>query len=64
MKVEGKVAKDRAALLKKQDKALKALREKIGKGKVTEESLKQLKRQQETDLANFDKNVSTKVCVH
>ncbi len=56
-----KVTKDRASLVKKHEKALKSVREKVGKGKTTEESLKETEKQQEAEMATFDKNASTKV---
>ncbi len=66
MKVASKVNKDKLSLEKKQEKALKSLKEKVGKGKATEESLSELEKQQQADIATFEKNGSTKVwfCIH
>ncbi len=56
-----KVTKDQASLVKKHEKALKSLKEKVRKGKTTEESLRETEKQQEADMAAFDKNASSKV---
>ncbi len=61
LKVASKVTKDHASLVKKHEKALKSVKEKVGKGKTTEESLRETEKQQEADMATFDKNASTKV---
>ncbi len=49
------------SLEKKQEKALKSLREKVTKGKASEESLSEVRKQQQAETATFDKNSSTKV---
>lgn len=53
--------RERTALNKKQEKAVKSLKEKIGKGKATDEALGELEKQQQADMATFKKNASTKV---
>ena len=60
-KLTQKITKKRTSLVKKQEKIIKGLKEKLSKGKCSKESVQEVETQHEKELIAVDREDSTKV---